>query len=926
MKDEKFFGKDIEKIRGKNWDWNKFASTKKFPISKHLLDWVIGQDFALKECFLCLDEWRYKLKYLQKKKWYKPWLKIEEEKPIAKQMLTPGPYLLLLGDPGTGKSLMGRAMAEKLTQVYKKDRIKMFDIVSWPNKVLPSTPHISIHETGEGKTLVIKEKRKFRAKSFFKGIFFKAISGLLLSLGVILLGLGMYNTFMPWIQNWDLSFIGQGGTWIFTNYRSYYEGNFFLYFKDAIMQNAQIFALGGTLSFSGAFLYLLPRWMGNMGGKKGIGGAESTNAPKLLIDNSNNLAPFIDATGHTSSQLFGSIAWDPYQTGGLGCYDSNTRLFTTKGFKEWDQIKLGDLVYSLNKNEELEILPVKKILIAPYKGHMIKLKTQTIDLLLTPDHKVFYKKPYHFKGLRIAEADNLPKNIYLPLAPKTKSKNIQLENRRRFVTSNIKARDNFIKLCIQLGYPVTFKYIPYHNTWLVQYSKNKKGYLYHAHRSTINYSGIVWCVHLEKNHNVLVERNGKMIFCGQTPEHQRVTAGDVHRASLGILYIDEIKNLKPEEAITLLTVLEDGQLPITMRDRWHGGGTSAMAVSTEPIPCMTFLVAAGNFDSIGQIHPALMDRLVGYGKVVRMSNDMSNTLKNRRKYVQFITQESKRFHLPPFSKSACIEIVREGRRKSNKRYKLTTKFRPLISIIKTAGTLAKNDKSKIVESKHVLEAINEHCKTIQKQLLEHEIEERGQFMEIVPEGSKLGTIYGLAVVTESYSKEMTGSLLRVKASMDKVKKKHTGSFEVTGVAKESKWIEDSAKKVKSVILKKYGVDISQDYNTHIDFSQAYGVDGPSAGVTMTILLCSLLEGKPIKQDVAVTGEINITSTDKIEITAVGGIHEKIKAAEGWKFKKVIIPQKNFQLSINPSEYKIKIIGGKTLSDYLKEVLVNRKDL
>jgi len=176
---------------------------------------------------------------------------------------------------------------------------------------------------------------------------------------------------------------------------------------------------------------------------------------------------------------------------------------------------------------------------------------------------------------------------------------------------------------------------------------------------------------------------------------------------------------------------------------------------------------------------------------------------------------------------------------------------------------------------------------------------------------------------------MTGTVCRVKAQMikkDKKKKSLSGYYKVTGIAKDPKWIKDSLEKVRSVILKKYDIDIEQEYFTHIDFSQAYGIDGPSAGVTMTILLCSLLEGKPIKQDVAVTGEINITSTDEIEITAVGGIHEKIKAAEGWKFKEVIIPQKNFQLSINPSEYKIKIIGGKTLSDYLKEVLVNEENL
>ena len=128
--------------------------------------------------------------------------------------------------------------------------------------------------------------------------------------------------------------------------------------------------------------------------------------------------------------------------------------------------------------------------------------------------------------------------------------------------------------------------------------------------------------------------------------------GLLAEANRGILYIDEIKNLSPEEAVTLLTVLEDGQLPITMRSKWHDVGTAAMAVATEPVPCMCFLVGAGNFDSISQIHPALMDRFYGYGKVVRMNEDMPNTVENRRKYVQFIAQEVKRFHLIPFSREA----------------------------------------------------------------------------------------------------------------------------------------------------------------------------------------------------------------------------------------------------------------------------------
>ncbi|MCK5592593.1 ATP-dependent protease, Lon family, partial [Candidatus Bathyarchaeota archaeon] len=108
----------------------------------------------------------------------------------------------------------------------------------------------------------------------------------------------------------------------------------------------------------------------------------------------------------------------------------------------------------------------------------------------------------------------------------------------------------------------------------------------------------------------------------------------------------------------------------------------------------------------------------------------------------------------------------------------------------------------------------------------------------------------------------------------------------------------------------------------IDFAQAYGVDGPSAGVTMTILLCSLIEGKPVRQDIAVTGEINVGVVNSIQVTAVGGLHEKIKAAETWGFKKVIIPQKNYLHSIDPKDYNIEVIAGETLEDYLKVCLAD----
>jgi Lon-like ATP-dependent protease len=659
---------------------------------------------------------------MEEEKWFDAWKDPDFEKPQAKKFVPAGPYLLLLGDAGTGKSLIGRALASHLTKLYKEHGVKLRDVLCWRNDAIPSEPKISMVHAGKGIGIVRKEKLTKHKKTRLEKYGIRTLKYFLTGVTVLFIASGLaliYKAYLQWVTN---VMTGLGPLQeVYPNLIEWLMANF-------LDIGQKTFLPAGMLLLFLCLVFLLGR-MGIMGGAKGISGAEATEAPKLIVDNREKVAPFIDATGHGSAQLFGSIAWDPFQTGGLG-----------------------------------------------------------------------------------------------------------------------------------------------------------------------------------------------------TPEHQRTSAGDVHKAYMGILYIDEIKNLKPEEAVTLLTVLEDGQLPITLRARWHAGGTAAMAVSTEPVPCMTFLVAAGNFDSINQIHPALMDRIYGYGKVVRMNNDMPNTVENRRKYVQFIAQEAKRFRLRPFSRTACIEVIKEGRRRSGQRDKLTTKFRPMISIIKTAATLAMNEGTELVQPKHVKEAINEHCKTIQRQRLEHYIEQNAKFLEINPEGNELGQIYGLSVVSDPHSLEKTGNVLQVKGFIQKKSKlktkKVSGYYKVTGIAKPEKagWITDSVAKVRTVILQKYGIDIAQEYFTHIDFAQSKGIDGPSAGVTMTILLCSLIEGKPLKQDVAVTGEINVGIGDKVSITAVGGLHEKIKAAESWGFKKVVIPEKNLKHSINPKDYDIEVIGAKTLDDYLTEIL------
>ena len=104
--------------------------------------------------------------------------------------------------------------------------------------------------------------------------------------------------------------------------------------------------------------------------------------------------------------------------GELGCHSEDTKVLTPNGIKDWREIRIGDLVLGVDRCFRIVPTRVKQIFVYDYTGPMIEIKSLRYNFLVTPNHRMIFKKWWRPKFEFIEAGELVKKRVsgHLPVS------------------------------------------------------------------------------------------------------------------------------------------------------------------------------------------------------------------------------------------------------------------------------------------------------------------------------------------------------------------------------------------------------------------------------------------------------------------------------------------------------------------------------
>lgn len=359
------------------------------------------------------------------------------------------------------------------------------------------------------------------------------------------------------------------------------------------------------------------------------------------------------------------------------------------------------------------------------------------------------------------------------------------------------------------------------------------------------------------------------IFGNLKTDYRMIKAGDVHTANGGFLILQATDLLSSTQIWdTFKKMIRTKQLYI---DNIKDNNLNVAIVGLKPqaIPFKAKIVMLGTSQIFSQI--SMLDE--DFRKMFRIKSEFEEVAPRNRytikSTVQFIASYCNKENLPHFSPAAVAQIIEYSSRLANDQTKLTTQLNELLQVISEAATWAKMDNKRTVSTEYVKKAIKE--KLIRVSKYDYILQEMmmNDTIFIDTEGSKVGQINGLSVLT--VGDVSFGKPSRITANT------YMGKSGIINIEREVMLSGQTHSKgvmiISAYIGEKFAQEMPLSLSASVCFEQVYsGIDGDSASSTELYAILSSLSEVPINQAISVTGSIN----QKGEIQPIGGVTEKIE--------------------------------------------------
>ena len=382
-------------------------------------------------------------------------------------------------------------------------------------------------------------------------------------------------------------------------------------------------------------------------------------------------------------------------------------------------------------------------------------------------------------------------------------------------------------------------------------------------------------------HDPIYQGARKDLADNGVPEPKPGLVSDAHG---GVLFIDEIGEMDPMLQNKLLKVLED--------KRAFFESTYYDPTDEKVPPYVKKLFEDGA--------PA---DFVLIGATTRDARDISPALRSRCAEIYF--EPLTPAHIVKIIETAAKKLsaeLEEGTAQLISEY--TIEGRKAINILADAYSFAIERRRGDAEDEPVFIKKDDIYAVVQVSRLNQFVTKKAS------DRAEVGHIFGLGVAG------YIGSVIEIEAVAFPAREAGKGKVRFNETA--GSMAKDSVFNAASVMRRITGKDLA-DYDVHINVVGGGNIDGPSAGTAILAAIVSAVENRPIRQDVAVTGEISLYG----RVRPVGGVNEKAYGAKQAGIKTLVIPKEN-EKDIGENHLGLDVHAVETAEEAFKYIFADDK--